>query len=287
MRAIVFTESSPSIGFGHLRRCEALCEILQQHNIATQLVCNQSPLDYEKELESYTIGVLDSYLQPLLAYQILARHTRAIFFDDTLRLPYPPATILNATMAGLTLPYAQKYPKHQLWLGLGYALLRAPFCPPFPVRNHYQNIKQILLSFGASALAQSCFEIVESLLRALGVGAKIVRIDPATNPSAYEIRHLMESSCLAVSAAGGTLAELAFCATPTIACCIADNQRPNFAAWAQSGAIVPCQGEVGSTEFAQNLAAALERMQPKTEREILATKAQNLLRDNLWQSVQF
>lgn len=286
-RAIIFTESTSSIGLGHLRRCEALREILQQHKFHVQLVCNQSPLDYEKTLESYDIGVLDSYLQPLQAYEILARSTRAIFLDDTLRLPYPSATILNATMAALHLPYAQTYPNHTLWLGLGYALLRAPFCPPLPLREHNETIRQILLSFGGSAAAQHYFEVVETLLLKLCQDVRIVRIDPSTNPSAHEIRALMESSCLAVSAAGGTLTELAFCGTPTIACCIADNQRPNFFAWAQSGAVQACEGEVGSAEFAHNFSNAFACVQPKNKREILSTCAQNLVRECLWQSVKF
>ncbi|MDE7216753.1 MAG: hypothetical protein K2N20_01515, partial [Helicobacter sp.] len=180
---------------------------------------------------------------------------------------------------------------HRLWLGIGYALLRAPFCAPAPVRSHSEHIEQILLTFGASELAKRCFEIVESLvhkaLRDVRQNVWIVKIDPANNPSGDEIRELMESSCLAISAAGGTLAELAFCGTPTIACCIADNQRPNFLAWAQSGAIVACEGEVGGAEFAQNLANAFMRMRPKSEREALGACAQNLVCQSLWQHVRF
>lgn len=138
-----------------------------------------------------------------------------------------------------------------------------------------------------SAAAQHYCEVVEALLLELCQDIRIVRIDPATNPSAHEIRALMESSCLAVSAAGGTLTELAFCGTPTIACCIADNQRPNFFAWAQSGAVQACDGVVGSTEFANNFSNAFACVQPKNKREILSACAQNLVRECLWQSVKF
>ena len=156
-----------------------------------------------------------------------------------------------------------------------------------PARFHSEHIEQILLTFGASELAKRCFEIVESLVREALNDVRIVRIDPATNPSGDAIRKLMESSCLAVSAAGGTLAELAFCGTPTIACCIADNQRPNFLAWAQSGAVRACEGEVGGAEFARNLARALTSLQPRSERETLGACAQNLVRQSLWQHVKF
>lgn len=284
MRAIIFTESSRSIGLGHLRRCEALAEVFCQKNIDVKLVCNSSPRLWDGELSDYDIGVLDSYLEPLESYLLLASHTkkRVVFFDDTLRLSYPPSTILNASLAAPMLGYEQRYPKHQLWLGLGYALLRSPFERPLPKRKYRKNISQILLTFGGSALADEYCENIKSILKTHYKNITIACITPQMNLQASHIKQLMQNSDIAITASGGTLVELAYCAIPSIILCLADNQRPNFDAWMNSRSVYALDSQPQTAEFEQNLCNAIHNLQTVESREDLGNAMQKLLGNSLW-----
>jgi spore coat polysaccharide biosynthesis predicted glycosyltransferase SpsG len=70
---------------------------------------------------------------------------------------------------------------------------------------------------------------------------------------------MMLAADLAVSGAGVTLCELAATATPTVAIALADNQRPNFDAFARAGAAVPAGG-AGDPDMIGAIATAVRSL---------------------------
>ena len=75
----------------------------------------------------------------------------------------------------------------------------------------------------------------------------------------FGLREMMLAADLAVSGAGVTLCELAATATPTVAIALADNQRPNFDAFARAGAAVPAGG-AGDPDLIAGIAAAVRSL---------------------------
>lgn len=65
------------------------------------------------------------------------------------------------------------------------------------------------------------------------------------------LAHLMASADLAISSAGSTLYELAFCGVPAIACALVDNQRENCRAYSADG--------LGVMAFLDNLEVGIVR----------------------------
>lgn len=99
----------------------------------------------------YDLVVIDSYVLPLESYEYATKNARVcLFFDDTLRLPYPEAILLNNAINADLVQYQEKYPKHQLLLGSDYRLLQSPFVealksPVIPLRK---EIQRVLITLG-------------------------------------------------------------------------------------------------------------------------------------------
>ncbi len=285
MKAIIFTEFSHAIGLGHLRRCEALQDILESKNITTTLMVNSAI--HKDMLKGYDIIALDSYHYPQEIYNLASQHTsQALFFDDTLRLDYPDGIIINGAMGALKLPYQQKE-NRLLWIGIEYALVHRVFRMHKIQKIITDNVQNILLNFGGSSIGMLWAQHISKLLSKHFPALKQYIIEPSKKLNAQSIKELMMQSCIALSASGGGLNELAICGVPTIAFCIAPNQRYNFEAWRESKALRSIDSAYNHANFEQQFITSLQSLMPKEIRLQLSLAMQNIISQNYWDTLHF
>jgi UDP-2,4-diacetamido-2,4,6-trideoxy-beta-L-altropyranose hydrolase len=143
-----------------------------------------------------------------------------------------------------------------LLLGPRYALLRPTF-RGLPARRQ-GAVRRVLVTLGGGDPQRSTAVVVEQLTALLPEAAFDVVVGPlfghevvaslkqlASTTDRVVLHHapgellgLMTTCDLAVSGGGQTLYELAACGLPTVALCLADNQRGQLAALAAQGALL-------------------------------------------------
>ncbi len=171
---------------------------------------------------------------------------------------YAAQLVLNPNADAEPAWYADRAPASRLLLGLRYALLRAEFRDgpgtgaPQPAR-----VRRLAITFGGSDPDNVSEDVLRGLAAVPGpleilllVGGAnphgaALRAQAARSPHrvqiAVDVRDMAArlAACdLAVSAAGGTLVELARIGTPAVAIVVADNQAPGARALADAGATV-------------------------------------------------
>lgn len=275
MKISIITEGLQDTGYGHITRCLSLQQAFEHRNIFPTLYINSdtkaksfltttnfkiinwliNPTLLVAEIKNSDIIIIDSYLAGKDFYENLSKHGRtSLFIDDTLRLDYPPAIVLNGTINAETFPYRRKNGSDYL-LGSKFIPLRKEFWN-VPSRKHNQKLNSILVTFGG----QDNKNLMPATLRALGetfpdlkknivVGSGFQNrteiekvVDSNTklyfSPDASTMCKLMLSNDITISAAGQTLYELAVTGSPTIAIAVADNQRNNILEWKKKGFII-------------------------------------------------
>ncbi len=191
-------------------------------------------------LPDMPVLVLDGYRleAPFLGRLHAAR--KLAFFDDLFALPHVPcAVIINSARHAPALPYSARTQAHIL-AGPAYAPLRPAFARwraahPLPLADS----NHLLLTLGgadplalSAPLAAALHEALPDVRLTLVVGSANPRADALRAVPGCEIlvdppdlADLFGASRLAVSAAGGTTAELATLGVPTLALIVADNQE--------------------------------------------------------------
>ncbi len=171
---------------------------------------------------------------------------------------YGAQVVLNANADADPGFYAERAPGSRLLLGLRYALLRAEFRDrPTPDGPQPQRARRVAITFGGSDPDNVSVQVLEGLAAVPGP-LDVLLVVGGANPHEASLRaaaarcpHAVEvavdvadmaarlAACdLAVTAAGGTLLELARVGTPAIAIVVADNQAPGACALAEAGAVV-------------------------------------------------
>jgi UDP-2,4-diacetamido-2,4,6-trideoxy-beta-L-altropyranose hydrolase len=171
---------------------------------------------------------------------------------------YGAQVVLNANADADARWYDERAPGTRLLLGLRYALLRAEFrdrrAPDVP---QPPRARRVAITFGGSDPDNLSAQVLDGLAAVPGPLEVLVVVGSA-NPHGASLRasaarspHEVEiaidvrdmaarlAACdLAVTAAGGTLVELARVGTPAVAVVVADNQAPGARALAEAGAVV-------------------------------------------------
>ncbi|WP_061249370.1 PseG/SpsG family protein [Leptospira alstonii] len=270
-KIIIFTECLSSTGLGHLGRCTALAEILQEGGHDAEIVLhtdgtglgaqtnvpirvldwkNQEILSDFLNKENPQIVFADSYLADVQVYETIHKKVqKLICIDDTNRIRYPKkALILNPGFGGMYLDYDKE--RNQVFTGIEYVLLKKPFRESFKISKIQEKIKSILVTLGGG---DDQWDLVPKILELLTHGypewrKEIVigpalrnieeikaKVDQNTNLhsglSARDMRDLMLSVDLAITAGGQTTYELAKCGVPMIIVETAENQRLNMLVW--------------------------------------------------------
>ncbi|RAX57480.1 hypothetical protein CCZ01_05720 [Helicobacter monodelphidis] len=278
-----------------MRRCEALAEILKEKGVCVEILLNTSP--HSRNIQSADIVVIDSYLLPLESYCFVADSvSESLYFDDTMRLQYPRGIILNPALGALKLPYKESK-NHRLFIGVQYALLRKEFRYLFntpPIKIFRNEIQKIIISGGGGKIGEKYSQKIKALINKHFSHIQVDYLNPQKGLNAQEIKELFLNSDLAISAAGGTLNELAICGTPSIIFCLVENQIYNFRAWTETNYMIPFESDSqclvnqkNDLIWEQNLLQNIERMQSKSLREELSQNLRTTMMRNYWNALPF
>nr|WP_269746758.1 glycosyltransferase [Leptospira kirschneri] len=203
-------------------------------------------LFYFLNQENPQIVFVDSYLADIQIYETINKKTqKLICIDDTNRIPYPEKSIiLNPGLGGQCINYDGT--KNTVLTGIEYVLLRKPYRENFIFPNVREKVESILVTLGGSDQLNLVPKILEVLIKIkpewkkeIVVGSSFQNIKEIKSitdrntklhlrMSASEMRDLMLSVDLAVTAGGQTTYELAKCAVPMIIIKTADNQLGNL-----------------------------------------------------------
>jgi len=199
--------------------------------------------------ECPNIIFIDSYyVTPLYLSNLKKKfRSRLVYIDDMLSFPYPVDVLVNYNIYSSELEYKRlyhnsKYKLPSLFLGPQYAPLRSIF-KKSPSKKQKENISDVLISTGGSDEFHLALDFVRFLLKQKQLGYTYHILIGALNQDKIEIKRiatgnkkialhenvsdmktLIQSMDVVVSAAGSTLYEVCACGVPLITYTIADNQ---------------------------------------------------------------
>lgn len=282
MKVFIFTEGGRNSGFGHIARCTALYQALEDRKKTPFLIVNADksvePIlkgkKYEivnwlkekgnvfKLVNKEDMGIVDSYLAEKLLYDRLSEafNGKLLMIDDYNRIEYPSGIVVNPSICGEKI----NYPKQDgivYLLGNDYIILRKEFWN-LPKKHIKRKIKNVLVTFGGINCSDSIHRIVKYLKQNFNFNAFFPRRNMLT---AKEMLSLMRSADLCISAGGQTTYELARVGVPTIGICFAENQRFNLEGWQEKGFIEYIGWNTGQDLFPR-LTDAVTKMMPYEER---------------------
>ena len=264
----IFTEALKASGLGHLGRCTALGEILQESGEEVSIILhtdgtglggqNEIPIQpmnwkVKTTLENFlsknkvNTSIIDSYLASETIYQILFRSSeKLVCIDDTNRITYPQnSIILNPGFGGNYINYDKS--RNSVFTGTEYVLLRKSFRENFSLPKIKDKIESILITVGGSDsnnLVPQILHVINN--KGFHLCKKMVIVGPgfkniqeikkkgAENTflqeglDAKQIRDLMLSVDFAITAGGQTTYELTRCGIPFLIIQTADNQERNI-----------------------------------------------------------
>ena len=253
MKALIRADASVQIGMGHRVRCEALKQAFSSLGWQCQFVVHQAcqafsvPHDLIIKEESELLGlaasvdlvVIDHYQYlPDMIEQVYCQQPQLLVLDDMNdRGAFPCQWLLN--------PLHEVYTSavKQALLGSQYALLRPSFAAAhLKAKTAPSQTGKLLITLGGTDPLALTLPIVSRLL-AQGFDAEKVQVllgKNANNAEAVirfcqqhkiacaqglkDVTPLMLDASMAISAAGGTLFELACLGVPTVFAQVADNQ---------------------------------------------------------------
>jgi UDP-2,4-diacetamido-2,4,6-trideoxy-beta-L-altropyranose hydrolase len=297
-RLLILTEAGAGIGFGHYSRCAALNEYMIESGVDSKMFLRISGSDYSPyknaeifewlsnidELNQdyrYTHVLVDSYQAPISVFGSLKKKfKKVIAIDDFHRVDEGPDLVINPNIFGDSIPY-----KGKAVGGREFVILRKPFRVNTDKSIIRRNVGRILVTLGGSdvkrllpriidvlsALAPACaFDVVaanETYKKELQLAFvnKVKHLSIFGFVPEAEMKNLMASCDLAVSACGQTLHELAKTGVPTIGICVGDDQILNMRAYIDSGFLFEeLYGD--DTLFFDRLVRAYQRVSPQAER---------------------
>ncbi len=254
MKVFFLTEGGANIGFGHITRCIAIQQALEEKNIASEIIVNADSTvegvlkglnhrrydwlsNKEGLLEIIGEGntvIIDSYLAKSALYNEIAQRVKtAVFLDDLKRIDYPKGIVVNSAIYARDLNYPKTKGLTYL-LGTQYLPLRQDFWS-VPEKTIRKEIKKILISLGGMDYSQLIRNLGKYLEDRFNIEA--VCIDKNNRVSSREFRQLILDCDICISAGGQTIYELARCGTPAIGICLAGNQVLNLKKWQDVGFI--------------------------------------------------
>ena len=254
LQILIRVDAYPEVGFGHLIRCMALAQAIEQQGAkvhfigqlcpsAQSLLAGNVVMPFTNEEQASSLAkqydgvILDSYQ---LNGDDIATYTQAsvsLLLDDEDNRGSLAVGMLTNPIEGK----AYQHVSGVKLIGSSYAVLRQQFCVTnFP---DITTRKRILIMMGASDVAKLTLAVCELLL-ALGyskrldviIGPAIAHADEIVSwcqlhqvnyfQNVKNMAQRMQHCCFAVTAAGGSLFELAKAAIPCFAYAVAPNQLP-------------------------------------------------------------
>lgn len=238
-RILILTEAGNKIGFGHLTRCTAIKNCLEDHSYDVDLIVNYKGtlathggfenmnwLNFQPEFftENYSIIVVDSYLVSrswLLG--LSGKKIKIVHIDDYNRIIYPVHLIINPNVFGKSIDYSNQNSK--CIGGPNYLILRKPFRVK-KQKSNYNGKPRLLITLGGSDYREliprlidwsreiDLFEISIIAPEGVKITSKEIRVLPLLDAESMA-NEIIESEVI-ISACGQTLHEIASINRPTI-----------------------------------------------------------------------
>ncbi|AJD92135.1 hypothetical protein JMA_28180 [Jeotgalibacillus malaysiensis] len=266
MTVYIFTEGGNRSGLGHISRCSSLYDELYSRGITVELIVHSESdqIDILEGRQYQVVNwlseaflidfltadddcIVDSYLASKDICEVISNRARKVLFiDDNGRIEYPDGIIVNPSLH----PKAVTYPetdRNCYLIGPKYSILRPPFTKA--VRESIQSdVKEVLVTMGGSDLHNLTPDILKlltgdhpSIHFNVVIGSafhQTQQIKQLTSPNisffeqvnAEEMKGLMLTSDLAITAAGQTIFECAATRTPFIPVQVIENQHQNMKA---------------------------------------------------------
>ncbi|EEO26661.1 hypothetical protein [Helicobacter winghamensis] len=239
--ALLFADEKLGVGLGHISRCTALKEELEEQGFVAKILdscfLDSYFLDSCNLKILYDLIVIDSYVLPLDSYVLATKYAKkCLFFDDTLRLNYPQGIIINSANME-SKKYKEKYPNHTLFLGNGYTLTQRAFKHQ-SLKKLNPIIKRVLITLGGDDILVLNTPISYALSNTFpSLQIHCITKDSLQLPkcvkaysqlNAQEMVQCIRSMDLCICACGQSLREILYCGVPVIALEVADNQSANL-----------------------------------------------------------
>ncbi|AKH79031.1 PseG/SpsG family protein [Leptospira interrogans] len=320
-KVFIFTECLTFTGLGHLGRCTALAEIVQEAGRDAEIVLHTDgtglggqisvpirALDWKNlkmlsdflNQENPQIVFVDSYLADVQVYETIHKKARKLIcIDDTNRILYPEKSIiLNPGLGGTYLDYDKE--QNQIFTGIEYVLLKKPFRESFEVPKIREKVQSVLITLGGGDDQRGFVPKILELLaheypewkKEIVIGPALrnieeikTKVDQNTNLhsslSARDMRDLMLSVDLAITAGGQTTYELAKCAVPMIIIETAENQKLNVQTWHEyCGIPIILFEKIISKEGLAYLSKLIDENQDRKIREDLNKKLKSFFKSS-------
>ena len=200
--------------------------------------------------------IVDSYYVTAPYLKFLREEVGTVaYIDDVLALPYPADLMINYNAYANLSSYYALYKKHEtpeFLLGASYAPLREMF-KNVEKKEQREKVQNVLISTGGSDELHIALELVRQLttsssftfhllIGAMNTDKEEIRALAGKNVVLHEnvadMKSLISSMDLIVSAAGSTLYEICACGVPLITFSTADNQVPGAEAFEKLGLAV-------------------------------------------------
>jgi UDP-2,4-diacetamido-2,4,6-trideoxy-beta-L-altropyranose hydrolase len=306
MKLVIRTEASNTIGLGHFMRCFALAEAAREQGVAVTFVVNADApvlerataigarvvaapsLGQDAEVMDAQVAaddwvIVDSYAADAVYLTRLSARAKVAVVDDLDGLErFDCRVLINPTPAAPRDSYAAKSGA-KLLLGPDYALVRSEF------RRAIATGNVITLTFGGSdptGLTQAVAEQLHAALPGVAIRAiagpanrhigelqvlarRFDRLDLIVNPPSMV--EALSDSGLVVTAAGGSVNELAALGVPAVALVVYDNQ----AAWLDACPFPAIDARAGIPADFPNLITAL--MDDPARRRTIARTAHGVV----------
>jgi spore coat polysaccharide biosynthesis predicted glycosyltransferase SpsG/RimJ/RimL family protein N-acetyltransferase len=282
MKLVILTEGGGTKGFGHITRCLSLYQACRRKSAEAELVVNGDDsvkgllkdvqyiaFDWLKETEklknavsSADMVVVDSYLAGRDLYEFLSEATNGwlIIMDDYKRLDYPEGIIVNPSICGDKFYYGER----RSLLGSEYIVLREEF-RDVPEKEINEKVEHILITCGGADYTDLIQNVRERLEGKFGVNCDVI-LPSAGGANTSEIINLMLKADICVSGGGQTLYELARVGVPTVAICLADNQKVNLEGLRDKG-VIEYAGSIDEGSPIEKIEHAVEKLLPQEERK--------------------
>jgi len=268
MRLFIRTEASPQIGMGHFMRCFAVAEEARAADIPAIFLLNEASAAVRSRMDSIGARLLpvttvigaeddlcgidlgaddwllaDSYRFTPQALVLLHRRCHLAFIDDLKAFDrYDCDVLINAAMAAVPEDYAGQT-QARLLLGPPHALIRREFRQTYPPTDRKPSVSIMFGGSDPTGLTASAIRLLHNALpevmlkviagpanTTIGQLKDLARdlpevrlfVDP---PS---VAAVLAYSDLVITAAGGSVGEVAALALPALALVVVDNQAAAF-----------------------------------------------------------
>lgn len=224
--------------------------------------------------------IADSYYVTAKYLRLLKEKTDLlVYIDDLAAFPYPVDVLVNYNVYGSYLDYPRLYgsagiANPRFILGPSFAPLRKMF-RGVPKKEPKETVSDVLISTGGSDPGHFALKLAQANLQNRTYHILLGGMNPdkeeikrisrknqhiVCHENVLDMKSLICSMDIAVSAAGSTLYEICACGIPLITYILADNQIPGAEAFEKLGLAVNLGDLRGKEQPGEIILAAVEKL---------------------------